>query len=166
MEKKETDTNNELSKDELINQLMEDNKRLYKRSIFVVLFSVGIAFMGTHYGYEEAKRDAAKSYFEKTLKVYNYLQDKIDDNLKFPFHDLLSQFNNYEYYLMDNFDVFDSEEFSTDVEPAIDEYFDYFKLYANLTDSILDENNKSDNGEELDSLISAKVYKKENVLKN
>lgn len=144
------------SKDELINELMEDNKRLYKRSIFVVLFSVALAFMGTHYGYKQAKKDAKSEYFEKTLKVYNYLQDKIDDNLHFPFHDLLSQFNNYEYYLMENFDTLSEEEFSSDVEPAINEYFEYFKLY---TEPSLEEQSQYNN-DTSSNLTVAKVYKK------
>ena len=114
------------SKDELIDELMKENKRIYKKSIFVFVFSFMVALMGTHYGYKQAEKDLKKEELLNHLKVYNFLQDKIDE-LDYPLQYLLTTLNDFEYELMDNAHQITDEDYLLDINNEIDEAFTYFQ---------------------------------------
>lgn len=136
--------NEEKDKDKLIEELMNDNKRLYKRGILVVIMSFILGVMGTHYGYKEAKKDIEKQKFLDYLKIYNFLQDEIDEKLDYQLRGLLTQFNDYEYYLMNNTEVIDNEEAAEDIKEDIDKCFSFFQNNLNSEDNLTaKEANKS-----------------------
>ncbi len=114
------------TKDELIEELMKENKKIYKKSIFVVVFSFIVALMGTHYGYKQAEKDLKKEESLNHLKVYNFLQDKIDE-LDYPLQYLLTKLNDFEYELMNNASQITDEDYLLDINNEIDEAFTYFQ---------------------------------------
>ena len=111
-------------KDELIETLHEANKQLYKRGVLVIVCSGLLALVGTHYGYKEGRKQTETDNYLSAIKTYNLLQDKIEANLTFPFSDILSQFNDYEYYLMTN-----KGEETAEANKALNEYFQLVSLY-------------------------------------
>ena len=154
----ETSSLDEIDKDKLIEQLKENNQMLYKRGILLTFLSIIILMIGFHQSYREGQKAARAEQATISQKVYDTLEDKINDKLNFPFKELLSQFNYFEKYLFDNYEIIDSKMYNEEIVPQIDEFFDVLNLVVDTGvydyDSIFSQDTESD------SNLMAKVYKK------
>ena len=120
----EREKNEEAAKDILIEELEEENKMLYKRGVLLTLVSLIILIVSSQQSYREGQKKAMTNQNVISEKVYDTLENEINSKLKFPFRELLSQFNFFEKYLFDNYEIIDTKEYDEKVVPIMDEFFE------------------------------------------
>ncbi len=125
-------------KDALIEELMQENEKLYKKGVLLAIISITLILFANYYRFKSGEQSAMEKQSIIHAKVYNLLQSKISKNVSEPLAKILNDFNYLQYFLNEFIDDIDMNEFISTIEPQIDNYLSMYNF--NEDNFYLEEN--------------------------